>query len=143
MELEGGREAFYEKEEAVQSVDNELKKQITNIKNVIYEKIVIGYMPNDSKDSQKTDNAIFYEYIVRRLCLDLDPSINVSNAVPFDELPQTNSIIKQLRDDKEIGPLINALVQTYRALSKSENATYNKRYIEEALINYPWPYHEE
>ena len=156
MELEGGRiattkvvatepaitvrTAFFEKEETVNSVDEKLKGELSNVKSAIYNKIVIGSLPNDSKIPQKTENAIYYEYVMRRLCLDLDPSINLSNIVPFDELPQINKLISQLKKDPEIEPLINSLIQTYRSLAKSENAIYNNRFIQEALIVFPWPY---
>ena len=143
MAFEGGREAFYENEKHIESVDVRLEEQIENVKKAIYDKIVIGSMPNDSNQSQKTDNAIFYEYIMRRLCLDLDPSINASNMVPIDELPETNKLIRALKNDEKIGSLIDLLIKTYRALSKSENAKHNASLIQQALIVFPWPYKQE
>lgn len=143
MDLEGGRTDFFKKEEAIIAVDDKLKNELSNVKNAIYKRIVIGLMPNDSKASQKTDNAIYYEHIMRRLCIDLDPTIRTSNMVPFDELPQTNKLIRELKNDKEIGPLIESLIKTYRALSNSENATYNSKYIQESLLIFPWPYNTD
>lgn len=133
----------YENEEKVDTINKKLVEELLKVKQAIYDRIILGSLANDSKESQITENAIYYEYIMRRLCLDLDLSLHVSNMVPFDELPRTNLLIKQLKEDKEIGLLMNTLVETYRSLSKSENAIYNKRYIQEALINYPWPYEKE
>lgn len=140
---EGGETKFFEKEESVETVDQPLVNELTNVKQAIYDKIVLGSEQNNAVSSQKTDNAMYYEYIMRRLCLDMDPSINTSNMVPFDELPQTNRLIKELKEDPTIGKLIEVLIKTYRDLSKSANASHNKKYIQEALIIFPWPYTPE
>jgi hypothetical protein len=143
MELEGGREEFYSKEEPIETVSNELVNELTNVKQAIYDKVVLGKPTNDSKEAQDTKKAIYYEYIMRRLCLDLEPSQRISNMIPFDELPKTNSIIASLKKDSVIGPMIESLVKLYRELSKTENAKYNSDYIKVALLQFPWPYSVE
>jgi hypothetical protein len=143
MEIEGGREEFYSKEEPIETVSKELVNELSNVKQAIYDKVVLGKPTNDSKDAQYTQKAIYYEYIMRRLCLDLEPSARVSNIIPFDELPETNSIITSLKKDAVIGSMIESLVKIYRELSKTENAKYNSDYIKVALLEFPWPYSPE
>lgn len=140
---EGGRTSFFEKEDLLETVDKSLVDELTNVKQAIYDKVVLGSEQNNSELSQKTDNALIYEYIMRRLCLDMDPSINASNMVPIDELSETNTYIHKLKEDPTIGKLIDVLISTYRGLSKSANASHNKKYIQEALIIFPWPYTPE